>query len=132
VTNSVHCTIYCVLLHQFTEITSKYVTSWVPITQNSHQTLYTSTTCRSEISGVPYVTTCATTTQTIVMWQRMPQRHKPLSRVQITFDVHLCHSTDCACIVYAFALHFLHIHFILCWKLAISNVDGRRNKLYGL
>jgi len=40
--------------------------------------------------------------------------------------------TDCACIVCALALHFLHIRFIFCWKLAISNVDGWRKQQYGL
>jgi len=41
-------------------------------------------------------------------------------------------SRECACIVCPLAFHVLQIHFILCWKLAISNVDGWRNQVYGL
>ena len=90
------------------------VTSWVPMPQISHQNLYTSASFYSEISGETYVWNCATSTQFI-------------TRVQIIFDFYQWSRHSYVCIVYTLAFHF-----IFCWKLSISNVDGWRNQLYDL
>ena len=86
------------------------VTSWVPMTQISHQNLYTSPTCRRQTSGVPYVATCATTTQPIIAGTAYLWRE--LRKQQRLCVYSLCTRIPC----FAHAFHLM---------LEVSNIERR-------